>query len=824
MPVSPADFYAYSQATGVQVPDSPEERAQLAPRVVEFRRNQLKQPQEGGFDPMSMGVGIGLALAGAGAGALALRGRNKIPKATKTTGQSGIEIKDLNREDLDRTVNVGKSKELTRQESDPAVKKVVQQDPGVIKRATQDLSRFVESVEAPAATVTSSIGQTVSGSDLQTQVKEQADAISQQALTDFAKREQAAVVDQQINAVGSGEDQMTGRVRQQLQRNEDINLMEVDALEDINQQVAPSSSDAPITQAASQTADGIPIDQAEGTISQGTPEVKNFLINERRKVWDAMQNDFELDPIKNMPPTHARVEQELARRLGPGAYKFGPTHSANRQAMEIYAMTGDPRVTAKEFGLSPVTFETFENMPEAKARAFESGSAMSTEGYPSENITPVIEKTGIKVNVPGMGEVDLADLRRPVITESTATSAEDFYQDQISKKKDWLTGVEADVAERYEKINNIKREEILASLDKVENILNQAVSQGNTKMANAMRARKQKLENQFENPDMYTPKNPDVYAEDNLLKARLRGARNKAQEMLADTSDIKKYPTTIDWSGGTPRVFGEQDPLTGEFIPETMELRSDRKMIDTDPKGGGGRNVAEFTAGEALYEQIRAIQSGGRYRDYDETGAAASRWQDPRTSSTIDEPGVGSTTDIYGVRPDLERQADPKKRPSEPQYTKEEITAEAMRLASSAPEGDVPVAPDYAAAIESLGSQPKTEASRRSVLMSEAVRKAARKRSERNPMTGKIPQELEVLRRTMPDVTATDYLGQGPRTRVAGLPPQQRTIPGVTGYGARQRQSPADVAAQQLESYMKQRMVGRSTPLTSQAVIQPKLF
>jgi len=60
-------------------------------------------------------------------------------------------------------------------------------------------------------------------------------------------------------------------------------------------------------------------------------------------------------------------------------------------------------------------------------------------------------------------------------------------------------------------------------------------------------------------------KDPDVYAEDNLLKARLRGAQNKAQEMLAETGDIKKYPTTIDWSGGTPRVFGEQDPLTGEF-------------------------------------------------------------------------------------------------------------------------------------------------------------------------------------------------------------------------------------------------------------------
>ena len=64
----------------------------------------------------------------------------------------------------------------------------------------------------------------------------------------------------------------------------------------------------------------------------------------------------------------------------------------------------------------------------------------------------------------------------------------------------------------------------------------------------------------------------------------------------------------------------------------------------------------------------------------------------------------------------------------------------------------------------------------------------------------------------------------GPRSRVAGLEPQQRTIPGVTGYAARQRPSEADKAAQQLESYMARVQRGRSTPLTSEVVIQPKLF
>ena len=842
MPLSPADFYAYSRATGTEYPEDPQSRAVLAPEVAEWRRNQLKAPRQESDSSDTAGAAVLGATIGAGAlaGAYGLSRGGRFGRLREAVA-GAVRPKD-------RGATGGVTQVRLAREAAPAVERVAKQDPEVIKRATQDLSRLVESVEAPAATVAPSTGQFSTLFDYDRRAlpypgaRERAweqfarSLEAPPATVDFTKQylgskgyveptltesERSLNVlktDQFNNATQSSEDQMTGRMRQQLQRNQHLNLMQVDALEDVNQQVAPSSSDAPITQAAAQTADGIPVDQAEGISSQPTPAVKNFIIDQRRKVWDDMANDYDYDPIKYPAPTHARVEAELAKRLGPGAYKFGPTFSANRQAMEIYAMTGDPRVVAKEFGLSPVTFETFENMPEAKASVFESARPMSTEGYPSENLTPVIEKTGIKVNVPGAGEVDLADLRKPVITESTATSAEDFYQDQISKRKDWLTGVETDIAEKYKGINEIKRQEIVDQLEKVEIYLDQYVNQGNTKMANKMRARKQKLESQFENPDTYTSKDPAVYAEDNLLKARLRGAQNKAQEMLAETDDIKKYPTTIDWSGGTSRVFGEQDPLTGEFIPETMELRSDRRVLDTTPKGGGGRNVAEYTAGERIDEEIRNIQGGGRIRDYDlETGAATSPWEGDRTQT-------GREVDIYGVRLSGQKKADPEVRPSEPQYTKQEIANEAVRLSSAAEEGDVPLPPAYEDVIESLGSQPKTEAARRSVLMSESIRKAARQRAERNPMAGKIPQELEILRRTMPEVTATDYLGQAPRTRVAGLPPQQLTIPGVTGYGALQRKSPADIASEQLESYMKKRMVGRSTPLTSQAVIQPKLF
>ena len=115
-----------------------------------------------------------------------------------------------------------------------------------------------------------------------------------------------------------------------------------------------------------------------------------------------------------------------------------------------------------------------------------------------------------------------------------------------------------------------------------------------------------------------------------------------------------------------------------------------------------------------------------------------------------------------------------------------------------------------------------TDAMRSSVNMSEAVRKAARQRAERNPRGGQIPQELETLRRTMPEEPAPERFG--PRSRVSGLPPQQRTLPGVNAYEARQRPSEADKAAEQLESYMSRLQRGRSTPLTSEVVIQPNLF
>jgi hypothetical protein len=98
MAVSPADFYAYSRATGVQIPDDPYERAELVPEVRAFRQNQLRAPQQEqskGPDPLSVGLGIGLALAGGAAGFLGTKRLLKGPAKSATAGVRQVDLGDM---------------------------------------------------------------------------------------------------------------------------------------------------------------------------------------------------------------------------------------------------------------------------------------------------------------------------------------------------------------------------------------------------------------------------------------------------------------------------------------------------------------------------------------------------------------------------------------------------------------------------------------------------------------------------------------------------------------------------------------------------------
>ena len=213
MPLSPADFYAYSRATGAPVADTAEERAQQAPEVLAFQQNRLQAPKQGpGLLDFLGGAAL---LAGVGAGgygiARAMRGRAAAPAVGKVIIQ-------------ETTPQVAQNLRRVAAIADPW-----EQSVAAVKPSTVDLSR------------------------------QSATLVEQQAA------KQVFHVDQSLNALDTAEDQMTGRVKRELQRNPELDLSQVDALEDVAEMdYQPGMElDAPINTAAAQVTGRVPLDQAE---------------------------------------------------------------------------------------------------------------------------------------------------------------------------------------------------------------------------------------------------------------------------------------------------------------------------------------------------------------------------------------------------------------------------------------------------------------------------------------------------------------------------------------------------------------------------------
>ena len=109
-------------------------------------------------------------------------------------------------------------------------------------------------------------------------------------------------VDQAINALDAAEDQQTGRVKIQLQRNEDLDMGQVEMLEDraSQQPNLTMAEDGPINSVAVQLPDGLPVDQAEGVRSLSSQELADVA---------------KADMI-------ARRQEVAARGLIPGTLRF----------------------------------------------------------------------------------------------------------------------------------------------------------------------------------------------------------------------------------------------------------------------------------------------------------------------------------------------------------------------------------------------------------------------------------------------------------------------------------------------------------------------
>ena len=370
MALSQADFYAYSRATGAPLPESPGERAEMAPEVLNFRRNQLKTPTQQGPDPVSVGIGVGLALAGAGGLAFGARRLMRGPKQSATAGVRQANLAEMaapespvRRVATETTPEPSKvvsepeyvspySKGPTYQDLYPSRFEYPRVSPEALETRRQAATQSVIAVrEATPSTYQLELGGEVSptlrsirssefGPNISpvrrdflglaqeeapsrplTAAPEQLNIFSPRSyleqtgslapvedLTSVQQQALPQVIDQKINAVDSGEDQMTGRIKQQLQRNEDLDLTQVELLEEVadaNYSVG-MAQDAPITQVASRLPDGLPVDQVETARPLSSQELADIA----KSQMIATRQELE---AKGLRPGTQRFERALAQ-------------------------------------------------------------------------------------------------------------------------------------------------------------------------------------------------------------------------------------------------------------------------------------------------------------------------------------------------------------------------------------------------------------------------------------------------------------------------------------------------------------------------------
>lgn len=283
MALSPADFAAYSRATGTPYPEDPEERAQMVPEVLEFRRNQLRSQQEESNLPGILGaVAAGLGVLGAGA-----LGARRLARQPKAQTKLGVNVADLSQVSTTKASNTPPPSRIPDPWGSTATV------PTAIPQATVDLnavrSRSVipteeesfqqyisqlkrdipeptaKELEFPAASPTTYVMGTGDEEYVpyradprefavspEVAAARREDAAQRLLLAARQRQENPALSFQTLSALESGEDQMTGRIMRGVQRNEDLDSSQVN-------EIFRQTGNAEL--AASLTPDGVPLDQ-----------------------------------------------------------------------------------------------------------------------------------------------------------------------------------------------------------------------------------------------------------------------------------------------------------------------------------------------------------------------------------------------------------------------------------------------------------------------------------------------------------------------------------------------------------------------------------
>jgi hypothetical protein len=605
-------------------------------------------------------------------------------------------------------------------------------------------------------------------------------------------------VDQIINALDAAEDQQTGRVKIQLQRNEDLDMSQVEVLEDIasQQRNFMMEQDEPINSVASQLPDGLPVDQAESTGRLGSytlgrasdadlnqSSAANFLQQRRLKLLE----DAEAG-------TPARLEKKLADVFGPEAWREDPKATRRRNALKLGAAGNE---------------QFFENLNE--------------------------------------GTVTIAGEQFPVSSLKEGVYMEDTAQNLLNKGdayRDWLGNIRLEETRNQIKLAN-QLDDLLAQ-DKI--------LQGDTGEVALGSAKKSRF--------FSSPQERDAYITEERTASRGREITldlqdeidGRVNELLRsfEMSEKRLAGAEKATSRNLQRLSVPQKLMSG--VEEGIVVRPILTAPDNIPMLEGelsnierGRPVGQFISQEQLEVVPGGLLSGGRARSVSNIGQDIGF--DPETGERIVVPLVDETGErivqklagkrmgadvgvrgrggvagldtkasigIYG--PELAEYGTAAQTKTG-QYTQEAsqvpslVNPEPLQKGKS---GGYFTYPQQREANPVKYTQEATPERIASVLLSEQVRKGQRSFPQQN--IGPYPSS---------SILAKPERINFPEQTIKPSPIQlsfpSDVVP-ATAAAARVRVTPADQAAQQLEAYMGRLQRGRTSPLTSQVRIQPPLF
>jgi hypothetical protein len=530
MALSQADFYAYSRATGTPVPRDPEEQAKMAPDVLNFRRNQLStelnridatagNTQQGFGLPQALGIGAavaGLGAAGYGISRL-LRQKPAAAVAASAVRPATVDLESAVRRVAAEGVPQTQAAPV-RSSSLPEVRPSVA-PPAPRIAAKVDLSDEF-STSAGYLGATPSKLRKAEGFTPRKYL-ESTGALPEQTpdLTTVQTNLRPQTQDQVINAVESGEDQATGRIKTQLQRNEDYDLSQVEMLEEMAEysRIQGMEQDEPITRVASSLPDGAPIDQAE--------RASNFA---------RQQLEMRRQSLAEQGLSPGRIERELVR---------GPEGTRVKQASELYAATGDP----------------------------ETLNLMSQE--PSLPLV-VQPRTQVSVGKASAGDVDIPTstfyrgFKNREVESPAAVEADIHYTNLISSAADKISSVP-------QFVDNPAYTQLVEQT----NMAQYAMKSGDPVAGRIFNQNRELFRSgKAPSPKIVNPEYQELEQTINMAMRAREGVRSRQQ---ASALEAERFPTVqaLKPLGEGTRVFGKTDPVTGELIQETIEFREGRPSL-----------------------------------------------------------------------------------------------------------------------------------------------------------------------------------------------------------------------------------------------------